>query len=132
MLQTWMHHPQRCILGFVEAKCWEKFGVLWASSAIHGGVWCQSHSRSPVLVAGHGGDGGSSVAGSRIYCHHDLLPPCPVATMPTVPLCLFPSQGGELALLWSGFKNKKKPIIPSQQGASLIKVSGSNAHLETC
>lgn len=130
MLQTWMHQPQRCILGFVEAQCWENFGVLRVSSASDVGFWCQSHSRSSVVVAGPRKDGGSSVVGSRapatVTCrHHALLPPC----LP--PLCLFLSQGGELALLWSGFKNKQKPIIPPRQGASLIKTSGCNAHLET-
>lgn len=83
MLQTWMHQPQRWILGFLEARCWENFGVLWASSASHTGVWCQSHSRSSVVVAGPGEDGGSGVVGSRAHCHHALLPPCPAATVPT-------------------------------------------------
>lgn len=110
VLQTRMHQPQRCILGFVEAQCWEKFGVLWVSSVSDVGFWCQSHSRSSVVVAGPREDGGSSVVGSRApatmtCCHHALLP-----------LCLFLSQGGELALLWSGFKNKQKPIIPPTAG----------------
>lgn len=80
MLQTLMHQPQRCILGFARAPCWEKLGVLQASLVSHTGAWCRVTVRSP-MVAGPGGDG-VGVTSSRTHCHRDLLPPCPVATTP--------------------------------------------------
>lgn len=48
-------------------------------------------------------------------CRRAPLPPR------QLPLRFLLSQRGELAWLWSRFKNKKKPLIPPQQDTSLIK-----------
>lgn len=66
------------------------------------------------------------------YCRlRDSLQWWLVTTMPCChhAYCYVPflSHEAELTLLWTGFKNKEKPIILPRQGASLIKASGCNA-----
>lgn len=93
MLQLWRHQPHRCISGFVEAQCWEKCGMLWASLA--------NRRRSSVVVAGPAEDGGRGVIGPRAHCHHDLWPSYPAATVPTASVSFSqPGRRTRVALEW--------------------------------